>query len=127
MPEPTNMETTVAMSPTRSEILDPQIVSVRTERPRSSVPNGYWRLGGARIGPLEITGSRPLESARTGAKIATAAKKTRMTRPAIPILLLRYVRHVCSQEARRRARAMAFGLRLGERLRSSGVVERSVF
>jgi len=84
------IEMRVAKKPTRSEILEPHTVSVNTERPRSSVPKGNFRLGAWSGSPVHgQVGSSPALSAMSGARMATRAKKIRMYRPAIPIQFLR--------------------------------------
>src|SRR6266480_2950461 len=100
----------VAASPTMIEILDPQIVSARTERPRSSVPSGYCQEGGDRIGPDAHVGDSSHRLAKRGAKIATRTKKTKIPSPAIPILLFRYCRQVRRAASFLRVLAIAFAL-----------------
>ena len=56
--DPITIETTVASRPTIREILEPHTTRDSTERPMLSVPNGYSKLGGARIGPSTFVGSR---------------------------------------------------------------------
>jgi hypothetical protein len=83
-------EMRVATSPTMSEGRDPHTVSVKTDRPKLSVPNGNWRLGGCRGVPVHVhVGSRPSLLAISGAKTATAMKKARTMRPIIPSLFFR--------------------------------------
>src|SRR6266545_7228780 len=104
----------VATNPTVIEMRVPQIVSVSTERPRSSVPSGYFNVGAWSWGPVEgQVGSRPHELARRGAKMATKMKNPRMIRPAIPILFFRYSLHTRFAAALRRARAIWRGVRGG--------------
>jgi hypothetical protein len=46
MVTPIKIVITVETSPTIIEMRVPQMVSVSTERPRSSVPIGYFKVGG---------------------------------------------------------------------------------
>src|SRR5438874_5819157 len=58
-------------------------------------------------------GERSHRLASTGAKIATSEKKIRIPSPTIPIVLLRYWRHMRRAESLRRRRAIARGLLIG--------------
>src|SRR5258708_4499346 len=71
--------TPTAMSPTDSETREPKITRDRTSRPTSSVPNGCAADGGSSAtAPLTAVGSY---GARSGAKIATAARKSTSAPP----------------------------------------------
>src|SRR5881397_3325245 len=114
MVTPIKIVIAVETSPTIIEMRVPQIVSVSTERPRSSVPSGYFKEGAWSCGPVEgQVGSRPQELARSGAKMATKTKNPRMIRSAIPIVFFRYSLHTRFAAALRRARAICFGVRGG--------------
>jgi hypothetical protein len=109
---PIATEMSVAKSPTMSDGRDPHTVSVNTERPKLSVPNGKWRLGGWSGTPVQVhVGSSPSLLAMSGANTATAMKKTRAPRPIIPNRFLRYVAQTRLADIRRRVQAIARGLR----------------
>jgi hypothetical protein len=85
MNDPITMEIAVANSPTVSETREPQIVSVRTERPKLSVPRGYFNEGGEKGMPLQgHVAFRPSELASSGARIATSANRISANIPTIP-------------------------------------------
>ena len=62
---PITIEISVASNPTPSEMREPQISSVSTERPLSSVPSRYSADGGSSTPPVALVTSRPAGSAST--------------------------------------------------------------
>src|SRR4051794_22179665 len=89
----------VASSPTSSEIRAPQISSVRTERPLSSVPSGKEADGGTRTPPVAFVTCNPSLLASNGANSATRMNTVRMPSPRTPARLLRNSRQVRRADA----------------------------
>src|SRR5512132_1486375 len=107
MNDPITMEIAVASSPTVSETREPQIVSVRTERPKLSVPRGYCNEGGEKGVPLQgHVAFRPSLVASTGAKIATRTNRISTARPIMPSVFFRYVFQILPAETRRLVQAI---------------------
>ena len=66
-------------TPARSDACAPQIMRERTSRPISSVPNGMRRGGGLRTADQSVSAGPGI--GRSGARRATATKKTTMPPP----------------------------------------------
>src|SRR3954453_6292100 len=108
---PITIEIAVANSPTNSEIRDPQISRVSTDRPVSSVPSGYSADGGSSTPPVALVTSRPSGLASSGANTATNTKRVSSTSPNTPARFDRNRRHVLRAAAARRRRVTCRGVR----------------
>jgi hypothetical protein len=107
MRDPIVIEIAVASSPTVSETREPQIVRVRTERPKLSVPSGYFSDGGEKGIPLQgQVAFRPSLLASSGAKIATRTNRISTARPIMPSVFFRYVFQILPAETRRLVQAI---------------------
>src|SRR3954447_21285713 len=100
---PITIEIAVASSPTSSETRAPQMSSVSTDRPLSSVPSGNCADGDSSTSPVAFVTCRPSASASSGAASATRTNAVRMHSPRTPA---RFARNSCqvrrSEAARRR-------------------------
>ena len=98
--DPMRTPMSVAASPTRRLVRDPQMNCVSESRPRLSVPSGANSDGLAKAGfCVVLIALRPASSARSGAAIAIATAATRMARPIIPGVLRRYVAERAAERA----------------------------